>query len=158
MGAYDILDAEFASVKGGMTEHEAFYAILASAVMADGRLDRREEEELSALSHRSVALSELYQKSPDKFASMAQNVMVKLRAPGDAVAKALDVSAEAALQIARNPDMAFSAYAHAVDIIFADAAVNDIERRFLKHLAEKLSLNPSEAVEVLRMLNRKNKF
>lgn len=158
---WSVLDDEFAVVKGGMEEHEAFYAILASAMMCDGVRDSREDEELKALSHRSVALQKFRQEKPDEFASMTDKVLKKFEGKlgAELVKQALSVCTEAAIPIkAKGDEMAFSVFAHAVDIIFADAKVLDQERAFLKHLGAEIGLAPREAVEILRFLNRKNKF
>jgi uncharacterized tellurite resistance protein B-like protein len=158
---WSILDEEFAVVKGGMEEHEAFYAILASSMMCDGDRDKREEEELKALSHRSVALQKFRKEKESEFETMTKNVLKKFEGlmGADLAKRAIAVCTEAAIPIrAKGDEMAFSVYSHAVDIIFADGKVLDQERAFLKHLGEEIGLSPRDAVEILRFLNRKNKY
>jgi uncharacterized tellurite resistance protein B-like protein len=157
---YDLLDDELSAVKSGLTNHEAFYAVMVAAMMSDGDRDDREREALDALAHRTVALQDMYIKERDKFNKMTLEIEGKFKSlNGDALSRqALEVASEAATVLADNPDMAYSAYAHAVDVVFADAVVRPMEKKFLKVLAEKLNLPPSDALEVLKFLNRKNKF
>lgn len=158
MGTYDFLDREFGTLRSKMTEPEAFYSILAAAVYADGHVDFRERDELTALAYRCVALADLSRDHHGEFEAMRARVAARFDSPHDRSEVALVVASEAAARIAANPEMAYSAFAHALDIVMADHVVTPQEVRFMKQLAERLRIDPDDAAQLARVLNRKNRF
>lgn len=158
LGEYDSLDREFGGYPSTMSEPEAFYAVLAAAVFADGHVDFREREELSALAYRSVALSDLSRDHPAEFEAMRERVLARFDNPHTRAEVALAVAADAAPRIVANPEMAFSAFAHALDIVMVDHQVVALEIEFIKHLAGWLRIDKEDATYAARFLRRKNRY
>jgi len=159
MSDYDSLKSHFENLGGAMHHTEAFYTILAAAVAADGETHPTEVDERDALVHRVKTLSVLRDADPSQLANIRRRADDRI-----ANAKSLDdIVTDAASTIANDPKnkdggMAWSVYAHAGDIIFADSKVVQREIEFLIRLAEHLKLPPSEAGAILDFLKKKNSF
>ncbi len=146
----------------GLTAPEAFYAIMAAAVFADGIRDDRETEELRALSHRTVTLTDFARKEPTKFSELEKSTLARFEGQQgpDLARKALELAKDACATIRQSKEagsLAYSAYAHAVDIVLADSRVKDLEMKFLNVVAKELQIPRRDAAEILTVLGKKNK-
>jgi tellurite resistance protein len=93
-------------------------------------------------------------------AALVSNTMEKLGSGPDLASKALELARDACATIRQAKDaasMAYSAYAHAVDIVLADGKVLDLELKFLNTIAQELNLPKSQAGEIITVLRKKNK-
>jgi hypothetical protein len=157
MSDYKSLFRAFDGLSGASSNAEAIYTILAAAVIADGEVLKVEEEERDALVHRIKTLSEMREKESSTLQSIRRNVDEKLT-KGDRVDALV---ADAAATIAADKDgaaMAWSVFAHAADIVFADSRVVVREQEFLARLAENLKLPVEEAGKILDFLRKKNAY
>lgn len=160
MSDYDSLKSHFENLGGAMHHTEAFYTILAAAVAADGETHPTEVDERDALVHRVKTLSELRAADPGQLDAIRRRADDRVAA---AKSNLNDIVADAAGTIANDPlnksgGMAWSVYAHAGDIVFADSKVVQREIDFLIRLAEQLKLPASEAGAILEFLKKKNSF
>jgi hypothetical protein len=141
-----LLDGVVKLFRTRMGAGSAFYAILAGAAVADGRVASEEDEEIVALSHRTKTLSKL---DAAALTRIRTEIFARLSKPDRA-----DLVGHAAKSLPA--PMRLSAFGHACDIIFADRIVLKSEREFLTRLLADLSLGETEAADMLRMIRAKN--
>lgn len=143
------IDKFFDDIMGGMTKEEAFYALLAAAMMIDQEENAQEAEELLALANRTRTLSAL-----SKADLVAIEGKVRSRLTKDKI-QDLIVDACASLK-QEKPDVGLALFGHCCDIVFADKVVKNQEKVFLKDLVTHLNINDTEAEMMLKAIRAKN--
>lgn len=134
--------------RGRYAPQEALYGLMAAAVMIDGRRSPEEAAELEALVKRSKELSKL---KDQRLAKIRGKIDAELVETDFRIHKMID---KACASLKGNWKGA--AFAHAVDLIFADRVVPVAEQRFLVLIAEKLGIPVAEAGHILDQLKIKN--
>jgi tellurite resistance protein len=143
------IDSFFDEIMGGMTKEEAFYALLAAAMLIDEEEHAQEAEELTALVHRTRTLSAVSR-------SDMTAIEGKIR-PRLAKDKIKDLVADACSSLKQEkPEVALAIFGHACDIIFADRVVKNQEKAFLKDLIGHLGISEAEAETMLKAIRAKN--
>jgi uncharacterized tellurite resistance protein B-like protein len=132
--------------RGTLPKHDAFYALLAAAVMIDGKSSKEELAELNALTGRTKTLSKL---PPAKMEEIRKRIRPRL--DGDKIHMLIDQACDSL-----GKDWGASVYAHAADIVFADRRIPPSEQQFLVLVAEKLKVPPPLAEKILLKLRIKN--
>ncbi|MFN7179060.1 TerB family tellurite resistance protein [Hyphomonas sp.] len=145
MSINDILD----QILGGMTKEEAFYALLAAAMLIDGEADEREEQELAALAQRTRTLSAL---KPGDLQKLKEKIDPRLQKGS---IDSLIADACASLR-SESPAVGLAIFGHCCDIVLADRIVRNEEKIYLKTLIEKLSIDQKEAESMLHAIRAKN--
>jgi len=134
--------------RGKFSSQEALYALMAAAVVIDGRRTPDEVAELEALVKRSKELAKL---KDERVAKIRAKVDAELVEADFRIHKAIDKACASLSGTWKG-----AAYAHAVDLIFADRVVPVAEQRFLVLIAEKLKIPVPEAGRILDQLKIKN--
>lgn len=143
------IDSFFDNIMGGMSKEEAFYALLAAAVMVDEEEHAQEAQELAALAARTRTLSVLSQSD---IAAIREKI-----APRLAKDKIKDLIVDACSSLKQEkPDVGLAIFAHACDIIFADKVVKNQEKVFLKELVGHLGIAEADAEMMLKAIRAKN--
>lgn len=143
------IDKFFDDIMGGMSKEEAYYALLASAMMIDQEENAQEAEELAALASRTRTLSTL-----SKTDLVAIEGKVRPRLAKD---KIQDLIVDACSSLKQEkPDVGLAIFGHCCDIIFADKVVKNQEKVFLKELVTHLNINDAEAEMMLKAIRAKN--
>ncbi len=121
------------------SKKKAFYALLLIAAHIDRSVDRRELQEINAL-------------SLSKRAELQEKIEPRL------VSKEIDHYAElAARRICNaNETVRASAFMHVLDILYADQMLTDAETKFIKDLAIMLQLKPTDARDYIDIIRTKN--
>ncbi|MGA1342616.1 MAG: TerB family tellurite resistance protein [Hyphomonas sp.] len=140
------LVSEFPNNQSDWTLPEAFFCLVLSAALADGKIAQQESEELRALSHRSRILRNL---DPNEMAALNRTV-VKRRADRP------DWLGEACRALPH--DMHLSVFVHCLDLCLADGAMVLPEADFLESLLEHLAVSEEDARQATRILSVKNRY
>lgn len=140
------LVCEFPNGQSDWSIPEAFFCLVLSAALADGRMAQQETEELRALSHRSRILRNL---TPNELAALNRTV-VKRRADRPEWLR------EACRALPQ--DMHLSVFVHCLDICLADGAMVAAEAEFLESLVAHLCINEDDARLATRILSVKNRY
>lgn len=136
-----------------MPKEEAFYTILAASVVADHEVLDVETEEREALVHRSRLLQTMRKERPTDLEKMRQQVNARL----EKMDRLPDFVKDAAESLRGEPEMAYSVFAHAADIVFADSKFVAKEMDFLFQLAKGLALSNEDVGKIMDFIKRKNK-
>lgn len=139
--------ANAASDLVGMTPQESMLTIILAAAMADHHRHQDERIEIDALMNRSRCLLALNVQERD-----ALRHKVNPQLGRQHISKQLEIACQFLPESLRLP-----AYAHAVDITYADGKVMPEERQFLNNLAIALQLNPTAVSAMNDVLDLKNK-
>lgn len=145
---YDILDTVF-DPRGTLQKEQAFYGILACAILADDMEHENEAEELNALVHRTPTLHAVKPKDYKAMQAMVKPFLTTANTRANLLANSCASLPQ---------EMRRSVYAHACDIIFADAVVVPLEIQFLKRLAEALAIEPDDARRTIEFIQIKNEY
>jgi uncharacterized tellurite resistance protein B-like protein len=137
--------AKASAANSSWTPQEALFAVLFSAAVCDGGLDRIEQETLLALIHRSRALKAL---GDEELEDINASVSAKLHGRED---EALEEACKALPPAPRLP-----LFALALDIILADGDLTQQEAAFLNRLAAGLQLSESDVRRVADIIILKN--
>lgn len=140
------LVSEFPNNQSDWSIPEAFFCLVLSAALADGKMAQQETEELRALSHRSRILRNL---DPNELAALNRTV-VKRRADRP------DWLSEACRALPH--DMHLSVFVHCLDICLADGAMVAAEADFLESLLEHLAVSEDDARQATRILSVQNRY
>lgn len=130
----------------GLSPAEAAYALLAAAAAVDGKISAEENEELTALCHRSRTLARL---SPDKLEAM--RIALAPRLEPSKIGALIDHAAKSL-----PAKMRLAVFGHCADLIFADRVVLKSEKDYLTQLIKLLSLPADAAEGMLRAMRAKN--
>lgn len=137
--------AKASTAKSSWTPQEALFAVLFSATVCDGGLDRIEQETLLALIHRSRALKAL---GDDELEDLNASVSAKLHAREN---EALEEACQTLPSVLRLP-----LFAHALDIVLADGDLTQKESAFLNRLAAYLQLAEPDVRRIADVIVLKN--
>ena len=125
---------------------EAFLCLILSSAFADGRIAEQEQEEIRALSRRSLTLKNLDQNE----LAQVNRVVLKRRADRP------DWLAEACEALPK--DMHLAVFAHCLDITLADGVLVPAEAEFLEKLIGLLTITEEEAKLITKVISLKNRF
>lgn len=140
------LVVEFPNDQSDWSIPEAFFCLLLSAALADGRMAEQEAAELKALSHRSRIFRNL---DPNELAGLNRTV-VKRRADRP------EWLNEACRALPR--DMHLSVFVHCLDICLADGAMVTAEAEYLEALLTHLNVSESDVRQATYILSVKNRY
>jgi tellurite resistance protein len=149
----EIIGQAAEGVPSAMQKEEAFYTILAAAVVADHEVQEVETEEREALVHRSRLLQKLRKEKPTELEKMRQQVNARL----ENMDRLASYVRDAADSLKDDQEMAYSVFAHAADIVFADSKFVAKEGEFLMQLAEGLRLSTDDMRQIMQFITKKNK-
>jgi len=143
------IDKFLDDIMGGMSKEEAYFALLAAAMMIDQEENPQEAEELAALANRTRTLSAL-----SKGDIVAIEGKIRPRLTKD---KIQDLIVDACSSLKQEkPDVSLAIFGHCCDIVFADKVVKNQEKVFLKELVTQLNLNDGDAEMMLKAIRAKN--
>lgn len=127
---------------------QALFALMVSAMHVDGTVAEAEQIEVDALLGRSRSLRKLKPAQVKLVQRKIQN-----RLTGDRLYRLIS---QACHVLKKDRHWAHSAFAHAVDIIFADSRVLPSEQDFLTTIGHQLEIDFDIATRTLEMLKIKN--
>lgn len=130
----------------GWTIPEAFMGILVAAAFADGEMQAEERAEIMHLASRSRALQAL---PPAELSRINDVVNERLATRQMALQEACDT-----LPL----DMGPAVFAHCVDIFLADGQLLPAEAAFLEELVTQLSIDATQAGQILEALIIKSQY
>ena len=145
MGIFGVFKAE-AEQKIAMNSLEAFAAICLVAIASDGYLSEAEETEMDMRLCRMQLFQEV---SEDNLVRIKSYLLEGLKKHGP---NELIKSAKAALP----PKLAPTAFAIAVDLVFADGTVSREEQAFIDALRQLLQIPDELALKVVEVMTIKN--
>jgi len=125
---------------------EAFLCLLLSAASADGVVAAEEQAEILALARRSRALKTV---SAPQLATANATVTQRLKERPAGLQEACE---------SLPADMRLPVFAHCVDIVLADGALQQIEAEFLNKIVGFLALEAAESKRVMEVMLVKNRF
>lgn len=131
--------------KLAMNSAEAFAAICLVAVASDGYLSESEAAEMK----HCLSRMRLFQDSLDKLERIQEYLVngLKKHGPSELVKSA---------KLSLPPNLAPTAFAVAVDLIFADGTVTGTERAFIDDLRQILMIPDDLALKILEVITLKN--
>ncbi len=145
MGVFNQVFGTASDVKLAMNSAEALAAICLVAIAADGYLSKSEEAEMTL----RLSRMRLFQDSSESLEHIQDSLVSKLKKYGP---QALIESARAALP----PSLAPTAFAIAVDLVFADGIVSAEERAFIDDLRHILVIPDDLALKIVEVMTIKN--
>lgn len=131
--------------RSSWTPQEALYALLFSATVCDGGLERIEQETLLVLIHRSRALKAL---GDEELEDLNASVSAKLHGREK---EALEEACQALPSALRLP-----LFAQALDIVLADGDLTQKDSAFLNGLAANLQLSEPDVRRIEDVIILKN--
>lgn len=155
-----LLDGVLGGSQSQMTEPEAILTILLAAAFADAdiALDELLEVSLGAIISKSRALDRLRRDRPDEFERMNLSIRAKFTSAGRDRNKFMQLVEQAAAIIKDSAELAYSVFAQATDIVFANGEVTQFEVAFLTTLAQNLDLPPTTAREIVDFKRREKSY
>ncbi len=146
MGLFDkILGGSSASET--LTKEEGFVAVLLCTLASDGNVADEELQALFTICGRTKLLGG---QSPDRWKSMFKKIMGQLQKHG--LAKVL---ADACQVLPK--ELRETAFALAVDMVFADGSVEAGERKLIELLQKELQISDVLALKVVEVIELKNR-
>lgn len=140
----------------GLSDEEAFLAILIGAARADNVVSPEESQELSALTARTKTLANL---SVNRISELSRLIDQKFNSLGQQ--NVLAAACHTVLS-SKEPEVAKlraeSVFAHAVDLVFADREVNQLEQEYIMELAKHLKIDFARGKEIVSVIEVKNAF
>ncbi len=139
-----------------LSEEEAFLAILIGAVRADGHVNPKEAQELAALTQRTRTLAEL---RVGQISEMSRKIEEKI--DRQTLKTVLGAACRTILNSKGDDEpsrRAESVFAHAVDLVFLDNEVNDLEIAYLEELSTQLKLDEARVKQIVSVIEVKNAF
>jgi len=127
-----------------LSEAKALLKVIVSAAYADGKLTPQEEDAFLAKLGRIRGLTG---KSEEQLQELVDELFEEI--------DQLNVDGlidEAASYFIRNPDLAESAYAHALDVVAADGIINDREEVMIKKLGHSLQIDEARMKEIRNVI------
>ncbi|MGB3295115.1 MAG: tellurite resistance TerB family protein [Phormidesmis sp.] len=146
MGIFDQTFKVEAESKVAMNSAEAFAAICLVAISADGYLSDSEEAEMKM----RLSRMHLFSDATDRLDRMKDYLVDRLKKYGP---KEMITSAKASLP----PQLAPTAFAIAVDLVFADGSVSVEEQAFIDDLRCILEIPDEMALKIVEVMTIKNK-
>lgn len=146
MGIFDQAFRVKADSKVAMNSAEAFAAICLVAISADGYLSESEEAEMKMCLSRM----QLFSDTTDRLDQIKDYLVDRLKSLGP---NKMIASAKASLP----PDLAPTAFAIAVDLVFADGTVTAEEQAFVDDLRRILEIPDDLALKIVEVMTIKNK-
>lgn len=141
----------------GLSEEEAFLAILIGAARADGVVSPEESQELAALTARTKTLANL---SVTRISELCRLIDEKFNR--ESQQNVLAAACHTILNGKEGPEVAKmraeSVFAHAVDLVFADREVNEREQEYVMELAKNLKIDFARGQEIVSVIEVKNAF
>jgi len=131
--------------KIAMNAKEAFAAICLVAIASDGYLSDSEETEMKM----RLSRMKLYQDSLDQLDQLRSYLVESLKKHGP---NELITSAKSALP----PNLAGTAFAIAVDLVFSDGTVSAQEQAFVDDLRRILEIPDDLALKIVEVITLKN--
>lgn len=145
MGVFNQVFGTASDVRLAMNSAEAFAAICLVAIAADGYLSKSEETEVTL----RLSRMRLFQDATESLEHIQASLISRLKKHGP---QALIESARAALP----PSLAPTAFAIAVDLVFADGIVSAEERTFIDDLRHILVISDELALKIVEVITIKN--
>ena len=140
-----------------LSDEEAFLAILIGAARADGVVSPEESQELAALTGRTKTLANL---SVTRISELCRSIDGRFNREGQQ--NVLAAACHTVLSIKEGSDVARmraeSVFAHAVDLVFADREVNQMEQDYILELAKFLKIDFARGKEIVSVIEVKNAF
>lgn len=125
---------------------EAYFCLILSAALADGRVADQEAEEIRSLSHRSRILRSL---DPNELATLNRTVVQRRTDRSNWLAEACQ---------ALPADMHLSVFIHCLDICLADGCMVQAEADYLEAVLQNLSISEEEVRLATRILTARNRY
>ena len=144
MGLFQVFKTQN-DTKIAMNAMEAFAAICLVAIASDGYLSDSEEAEMKM----RLSRMKLFQESLDKLDHLKTYLVDSLKKHGP---NELILSAKAALP----PNLAPTAFAIAVDLVFSDGTVSAQEQAFVDDLRRILEIPDELALKIVEVITIKN--
>ena len=147
MGLFNQVFRGNSEAKVAMNSGEAFAAICLVAIASDGYLSDSEEVEMKSRLRRM----KLFRSESEAGLTQIKNYLVerlKQHGPNELIKSA---------QSALPPDLAATAFATAVDLVFADGSVARQEQAFLDDLRRILAIPDELALKIVEVMTLKNK-
>lgn len=145
MGIFQVFKAESEN-KMAMNAAEAFAAICLVAIASDGYLSESEEAEMDM----RLCRMQLFQDATEASLARIKSYLLeglKKHGPNELIK-----SAKASLP----PNLAPTAFAIAVDLVFADGTVSREEQAFIDDLRQLLQISDDLALKVVEVMTIKN--
>lgn len=146
MGIFDQAFRVKASSKVAMNSAEAFAAICLVAISADGYLSESEEVEMKM----RLSRMQLFSDTTDRLDQIKDYLVDRLKSHGP---NKMIASAKASLP----PHLAPTAFAIAVDLVFADGTVSIEEQAFVDDLRRILEIPDDMALKIVEVMTIKNR-
>lgn len=145
MGIFNQVFGAKSDSKIAMNSAEAFAAICLVAIASDGYLSASEETEMKM----RLSRMQLFQDSVDQLDQMQRYLLEGLKKHGP---NEMINCAKASLP----PQLAPTAFAIAVDLVFADGTVSTEERAFIDDLRCILAIPDEMALKIVEVMTLKN--
>jgi hypothetical protein len=140
-----------------VSEEEAFLTILMGAARADEVVSPEEAQELAALATRTRTLSKL---TLARIAELQKHIDEKIKRDG--LSDVLGAACSSVMNRSEQPELVRvrceSAFAHAVDLVFADRTVTLSEQAYIEQLARQLQIDPERARVIVSVIEIKNSY
>ncbi len=141
-------------------QDKCLLTLLCAASLADGEVSTEEELEIEALSMRTHTLNPLYREMPSQLQSNLRGELHR-RLSGsehDEPNGFDNTLRRACAGLAQRADVRESAYAHALDIVYADREMKPEERVFIDTLGTLLEIDPVKGRMIQDVMEIKNSF
>lgn len=147
MGIFDKLLGGQGSENASLSQQEAFAALLLVTIAADGHISDEEARAFNTIVNR---MSLYRSQSGSEFQSMVDKLFGLLKKHG---ASALTEKAAAALP----KELRETAFAVAVDFVFADGNVEETEKKLIETLHKSLEIPETTALNIIEVIEIKNR-
>lgn len=125
---------------------EAYFCLILSAALADGRVAEQEAEEIRSLSHRSRILRSL---DANELAALNRTVVQRRSERTGWLAEACNALPQ---------DMHLSVFIHCLDICLADGSMVPAEADYLEAMLQHLSIPEEDVRLATRILSARNRY